>query len=115
VRRRKKTSGGSSRGIEMTFRERLLDHLEISKTIKKIDPKKIEAFTRRDLETAIQLYLHLKRLGHTFDDLIRHIEYLRKRDNRDHEYLEIEAAMKLGREERKHIKKNRGLNKPRRG
>lgn len=91
----------------MSFRERILEQLEIRSAARRtaIDPNRLQAFSRKDIETCVQLYMHLKNLGHTMDDLIRHIQFLRVQENAD-EYHALEAAFKLDRAGRKALKKS---------
>ena len=39
-----------------------------------VDPDRLHAFTRRDLEVGVTLYLHMKSLGYTFDELIKYLK-----------------------------------------
>ena len=92
----------------MSFRDKILEHLQISKAERAIDldPKSLEAFSRRDLETCIQLYLHLKKQGFTMDHLVEHIRKLRIVEMSDQAYVELVETYKLDRAARKALKKH---------
>lgn len=65
----------------MGFRELLLKRIAEGKpqpVVRDIDPSKLQAFKPKDIETAIQLYSHLRNLGYSFDDLIKFVERQRE-------------------------------------
>ena len=43
-----------------------------------IDPRRMQAFTCRQLETGITVHLHLKALGYTFEDLREYVETMQQ-------------------------------------
>jgi len=71
-----------------------------------IDADKLQAFTHKDLETAVQLYQHLKNLGNTFEDLINYVGEQTSKEPTG--TVQSVVVSFLTREERKHAKKNRG-------
>lgn len=66
-------------GFREIFLKRIAEKTAMSKPVyKEVDPDKLQAFRSRDIETSIQLYLHLKNLGLSFDDLIEYVEKQRE-------------------------------------
>jgi hypothetical protein len=95
----------------MGFREIFLEQLAKRRTrpgVREILPEKLQAFTKKDLETAIQLYQHLKNMGNTFDDLIVFIEDQRRNEMTAHVKSAVQSTIFLTREQRKHMKKGGG-------
>lgn len=72
--------------------------------------KTLEVFSRRDLETGVQLFLHLQNTGFTFQDLIAYIKLLRQHERENNSAPEnvplpvVEDAHTLSRAEKKHLK-----------
>lgn len=93
----------------MSFREfflnKIAERTTSAVTKNPIDPKRLEAFTRKDLETAVQLYLHLKNMGNTLDDLVAFIEDLRNREQRDRLQSAVRDTIVYTREQRKLMKR----------
>jgi hypothetical protein len=95
----------------MGFREIFLEQLANKRkrpVVRDISVDKLQAFTRRELETAITLYQHLKNMGNTFDDLIVFIETQRRNEQTAHVQSAVRSAVYLTREQRKHMKKGGG-------
>ena len=93
------------------FREIFLEHLIKARrpaVIREIHPDKMQAFTRKEIESGIQLYQHLKNMGNTFDDLIKFIETTRRNDQTARAKSAITSAVILTREQRKHAKMRGG-------
>ena len=91
----------------MGFREKLLEQFAIrakKPATKAIDPKRMQAFTRKELEQGINLYLHLKALNHTFEDLREFIELARRQESTERAKTAVKSAYVLTREQRKHAR-----------
>jgi hypothetical protein len=89
------------------FREIFLEQLIKARrpaVIREIHPDKMQAFTRKEIESGIQLYQHLKNMGNTFDDLITFIETARRNESTSSVKSAITSAVILTREQRKHMK-----------
>lgn len=69
-----------------------------------VDLTKFEAFSRKDLETAIQIYRHLKARGHTFDDLILRLEHRRQEERRNQSSEGLKAHVSETRDQYKRRK-----------
>lgn len=78
----------------------------------KLCTKDLEAFTRRDIESSIQLYLHISKKGITMDDVvglmndIRRVEETQKLSAASRQMLveQREHIHKLTRDEKKHMR-----------
>lgn len=95
----------------MSFRQIFLEQLAKRRApvvAKPVDPAKLQAFSKKDLETAIQLYQHLKNMGNTFDDLIIFIEEQRRQQQTATMKSAIQSTIFLTREQRRHLKKGGG-------
>lgn len=95
----------------MGFRQIFLEQLarrHQRPTVREILPEKLQAFTKKDLETAVQLYVHLKNMGNTFDDLIVFIENERRNAQTARVKSAVQSTIFLTREQRKHMKKGGG-------
>jgi hypothetical protein len=95
----------------MGFREQILERFKIrarEPVTREIDPLRMQAFTRKELETGVNLYLHLNALGHTFADLIEFLEQARRNESTARVQSAVNQQMILTREQRKHLKKGGG-------
>ena len=95
----------------MGFREIFLEQLARRRpkvTSKPINTDKLQAFSRKDLETALQLYLHLKNMGNTFDDLQAFIDNQRRQQQTAQVRSAVQSTIFLTREQRRHLKKSGG-------
>ena len=98
----------------MGFREIFLERLAQKRrpVIKEIRVESLQAFTRKDLETAIQLYQHLKVMGNTFDDLVTFVEDQRRKELTANAKSAIQSTIFLTREQRRHLKKSGSRRRP---
>jgi hypothetical protein len=69
---------------------------------------KLQAFSRKDIETALQLYHHLKNMGNTFDDLNAFVEKERRQEQTARVQSAVRSSIYLTREERRHLRKSGG-------
>lgn len=91
----------------MGFREIFLDNLKkrvITPQIRELNPTKLQAFSRKELETAVQLYIHLKNMGNTFDDLIKLLDTQRETELRQRARTAVQKSIGQTRDERKRLK-----------
>lgn len=103
--------------IVQKFRRRFIDHalLPLVPPSGRLKLKNLEAFRRREIETAVQLYLHVTQLGATMNDVAVLLAQVRKIEERQRviigaqDYLQRfrEKLVKLTREEKKHLKAKR--------
>jgi len=94
-------------GFRQIFLEQLANRRNKS-VVREILVDKLQAFTRKELETSIQLYQHLKNMGNTFDDLIVFIENERRNAQTARVKSAVQSTIFLTREQRKHMKKGGG-------
>jgi hypothetical protein len=95
----------------MSFREIFLEQIAKRRKVavaRPVDAAKLQAFTRKELETAIQLYQHLKNMGNTFDDLVIFIEDQRRQAMTANVKSAVQSTIFLTREQRRHMKKGGG-------
>jgi len=86
----------------MSFRELFLRRLtEKVPVSKEVDPAKLQPFSRKDIETGIQLYIHLKALGYTFEDLRNWVEKQRDQERRGRSQSAIREAIHQTRAQKK--------------
>jgi hypothetical protein len=95
----------------MGFRQIFLEQLaqrQKKAVAKPVRAESLQAFTRKDLETAVQLYQHLKNMGNTFDDLQIFLEEQRRQTQTANVKSAIQSSIFLTREQRRHMKKGGG-------
>lgn len=94
----------------MSFRELFLERLArrqeklASAVFKPIVESHLAAFTRKELETSVQLYRHLKSLGYTVEDLINYMRERRTVETRVSLNEASRVTVGNTREERKRLK-----------
>ena len=76
---------------------------------------KLQAFSKKELGTAIQLYQHLKNMGNTFEDLIAFVDSQKRVEQTAHAKSALRSTIFLTREQRKHMKKGGGKRSRRNG
>jgi hypothetical protein len=95
----------------MGFRQIFLEQLaqrRVQPVAKQIQLEKLQAFTRKELETSLQLYQHLKNMGNTFEDLAVFIEAERRQAQTASVKSAVQSTIFLTREQRRHMKKGGG-------
>jgi|GEM_PF-5098448 len=96
----------------MGFRELFLEQIKKRRArylgAVTLAPEHLQAFTRRDIATAINLYRHLQNLGSTFENLIDFTERQAQTEATESARTAVRTAVYLTREERRHLKKGGG-------